>query len=135
MAAQNLGGSVRWLEEGVSDRREGYDLPLVFRLGVSGTLAGPDGFLTLGEQNRVVGAVEAIHTNDYNERLHVGLEYTFADVLALRGGYRLNYDEGNWSVGAGVMPRVGGLQMRVDYAYVGYDVLDAPHRLSVAFAY
>ena len=135
MAAQNLGGSVRYLEEGVSDRREGYDLPLVFRLGLSGDLAGPDGFVGLGDQNRLVAAVEAIHTNDYNERLHVGLEYTFADVLALRGGYRANYDEGNWSVGGGVMPRVGSTRIRVDYAYVAYDFLDAPHRVSVAFSY
>jgi hypothetical protein len=135
MAAQNLGGTARWLEEGASDRQEGYDLPLVFRLGVSGNLLGEDAFVGLGGSSRLVGSVEALHTNDYSERVHAGLEYVFNDILALRGGYRLNYEEGTWSVGAGVMPRIGGMQMHLDYAYVGYEFLDAPHRFSVSFDY
>lgn len=135
MSAQNLGGSVNWLEEGATDRTEGYDLPLVFRVGVSGNLVGSDGFLTVEGPHRLVGAVEAINTNDFSERLHLGAEYTFNDLLSVRGGYRLNYDEGNWSIGAGLTPAVGGMQMRLDYAYVSYEFLDAPHRLSASFAF
>ena len=75
------------------------------------------------------------NTNDFSERLHVGLEYTFDDLFALRGGYRVNYAEGNWSVGAGLTPTVGAMRMRLDYAYVGYEFLTAPHRLSVGFAF
>ena len=135
MAAQNLGGTVRYLADSLSDRREGYDLPLVFRLGVASNIAGPDGFVGLGSESRLVGAVEAIHTNDANERLNAGLEYTFNDILALRGGYRLNVEEGSWSVGAGVMPRIAGGRLAIDYAYVGTSVLEAPHRLSLSFSY
>lgn len=135
MSAQNLSGVVSWRPDSLTDRTEGYDLPLVFRVGVSGALVGPDAFVQMGGPHRLVAAVEAINTNDFSERLHVGLEYTFNDLFALRGGYRLNYAEGNWSVGAGLTPTVGAMRMRVDYAYVGYEFLTAPHRLSVGFAF
>jgi hypothetical protein len=135
MSAQNLGGSVSWRADSLTDRTEGYDLPLVFRVGVSGALVGPDALVQMDGPHRVAAAVEAINTNDFSERLHLGLEYTFSDLFALRGGYRLNYAEGNWSVGAGLTPTVGDLRLRLDYAYVGYEFLDAPHRLSVGFAF
>jgi hypothetical protein len=135
MAAQNFAGSVSWRDETRTDRPEGYDLPLVFRVGVSGDVVGADGFVRLDGPHRLTAAVEAINTNDFSERLHLGAEYTFANLFALRAGYRLNYDEGNWSVGAGVSPEVGDMRLRVDYAYVGYEFLDAPHRVSVGFAF
>ena len=78
---------------------------------------------------------EAINTNDYSERFHFGGEYRFADLLSLRGGYRFNYDEGNWAAGFGLSPQVSGIQARIDYAYVGYKYLDAPHRLSMTLAF
>ncbi len=135
MSAQNLGGSVSWLPDSLSDRTEGYDLPLTFRVGVSGALVGPDALVAMDGPHRLSGAVEAINTNDYNERLHVGAEYTFNDLLAVRGGYRFNYDEGNWSAGVGLTPRAGNVRLSVDYAYVGYAFLDAPHRFTVSFRY
>ena len=135
MAAQNLGGSVSWRADSLTDRTEGYDLPLTFRVGVSAPLVGPDAFVRMDGPHRLVAAVEAINTNDFSERLHLGLEYTFNDLLVLRGGYRVNYAEGNWSVGAGLTPTVGDLRLRLDYAYVGYEFLSAPHRLSVGFAF
>ena len=135
MAAQNLSGSVSWRADSLTDRTEGYDLPLIFRVGVAGDVVGPDAFVRVDGPHRLVAAVEAINTNDFSERLHVGLEYTFSDLLALRGGYRMNYAEGNWSVGAGLRPTIGSMRVRLDYAYVGYEFLDAPHRLSVGFAF
>ncbi len=136
MSAQNFGGSVDWLDEGAADRQEGYDLPLVFRVGVAGNLVGPDAFFGVDGPHRVVGSVEAINTNDFSERLHFGAEYIYNDLFAVRGGYRLNYAEGNWSLGAGLTPPpVGNVRMRVDYAYVGYEFLTAPHRFTVAFAF
>ncbi len=136
MSAQNFAGSVGWLDEGTADRTEGYDLPLVFRVGVSANLVGTNAFVGLDGPHRVVGSIEAINTNDFSERLHLGAEYVYDDLFAVRGGYRLNYAEGNWSLGAGLTPpAVGGVRMRVDYAYVGYEFLSAPHRFTVAFAF
>ncbi len=130
MSAQNFGPSVKWLN--VSDREEGYDIPLVFRIGMSANLiATGDGFLDLGASNRVMLSVDAIHSNDYGDRFHIGGEYWFNDILALRGGYRFNYDEGNASFGFGVKQTVGGLALRADYSFVSYTYLVSPHRFTL----
>lgn len=137
MSLQNFSvGSAKWLA--VSDRTEGYDIPLLFKLGASVALAGAgekDSFLRLGENHRVLMSIEAINSNDYDERIHLGGEYTFGGFFALRGGYRMNYEEGSWSFGLGLQPRVSNLDMRIDYAYVSYEFLDSPHRLTASFAF
>ena len=94
MSLQNYGGSVSFLDELQRDRQEGYDLPLMFRIGAATRLVGQnEAFLKMGPAHDLVVSVEAVNTNDFSERLHVGLEYLFTDLLVLRGGYRLNYEE------------------------------------------
>ena len=130
MAAQNFGGAVKYLDE--SDREAGYDLPLMFRIGLSAAvLGGSDAFLTSSPMHRLIVSAEAINTNDFSERLHLGGEYWFSDFLALRAGYRMNYAEGNWSLGFGLSPSFAGMEVRLDYAYVAYEFLDAPHRFTL----
>lgn len=132
MSAQNFGPSVSWLAQ--SDRPEGYDIPLYFRMGVSANLVGhEDGFVDFGSDSKVLFSVDAIHTNDYGDRLHMGAEYWFGDFLAVRGGYRFNYEEGNLSFGLGLNQTIAGNRFRVDYAYVSYEFLNSPHRLTVSF--
>lgn len=136
MSLQNFGGSVNFLSEDQRDRQEGYDLPLVFRIGASTRLVGADeAFVNAGRVHDVILMVEAVNTNDFSERLHVGLEYTFYDLLVLRSGYRLNYEEGNWAVGFGLAPEVSGVQLRIDYAYGSYQYLQDPHRLTMILAF
>ncbi len=131
MSAQNFSRGVRWLGDN-SDRQEGYDIPLVFRIGLSTALIGEsDAFFSAGPLHHVTLSAEAVNTNDFSERLHVGAEYEFADFLSLRGGYRMNYAEGNWAVGFGLHPQTQGLAFRLDYAYVHYEYLNSPHRLTV----
>ncbi len=135
MSAQNFGGAVKWLGD-ASDRVEGYDMPLIFRIGISTNLVGTDNaFLDMGPTHRVAFSAEAINTNDYSERVNLGAEYLFSDFLALRGGYRFNYAEGNWAAGVGLYQSVSGFALRLDYAYVHYEFLDAPHRFSVSMAF
>jgi hypothetical protein len=135
MSAQNFGGAVEFLEEG--SQAESFDLPIIFRIGLSMNLLSPDGNAlgSLGSGHAIRMGVEAINTNDFNERFHVGGEYTFNDFLAVRAGYRMNYEEGNLALGFGVAPEISGMEVRVDYAYVGYEFLDAPHRFSLTLAY
>lgn len=137
MSVQNYGGSAAWLDE-VPDRPtyEEHDLPLVFRVGIATrVLGGSDAFVDLGAAHDLTLSVEAINTNDYSERFHLGAEYAFNELITLRGGYRLNYTEGNFSAGVGLAPRVSGMEMRIDYAYVAYEFLSAPHRFTVSLAF
>ncbi len=134
MGAQNFAGSsVSWLKE--SDRQEGYDIPLLFKVGVAMDLiAAQDGIFDLGNAHQFQLSFDAINSNDYGERYHLGGEYWFNDLFALRGGYRFNYQEGNLSAGFGLRSRVSGVEFQFDYAYVNYQYLDTPHRFSVLFS-
>ena len=130
MSAQNFAGSAKWLEQ--SDRDEGYDLPLIFRIGTSASLlGGSDAFIDLGPDHALTVTFDAVHTNDYAERFHAGTEYTFGGFVSLRGGYRFNYEEGNLSFGLGIRREISGLNFRLDYAFVDFKYLESPHRLTV----
>ncbi|HTY58853.1 MAG TPA: PorV/PorQ family protein, partial [Bacteroidota bacterium] len=92
MSAQNFGKSVQFLA--VSDRTEGYDIPLVFRIGASmDIVGGTDGIVDLGADQRFTLSVESVNSNDFGERWQMGGEYTIGDLLSIRGGYRFNYEE------------------------------------------
>ena len=134
MSAQNFSRSVQWLEDG--DREEGYDIPLIFRIGLAVDLVkANNAFFSMGEGHSLMVSLDAIHTNDYAERMHVGAEYWFGDVLALRGGYKFNYEEGNLSFGIGLRPSVSGIRMNLDYAYTHFEFLESPHRFSLSFGF
>ncbi len=61
--------------------------------------------------------------NQYDQEFHYGGEYSFKDMIFLRGGA----DIGDFTAGAGL--RV--YMVRLDYAFVGYE-LGNTHRLSAA---
>lgn len=136
MSAQNFSTRARWLYT-KEEEQQNYELPLVFKIGMSVDLLGGEDLLLGGnyDQHRLVLNVDAIHTNDYNERLHFGMEYTFYNIFTLRGGYKLNYEEGNLSFGAGVQYDFGYVRFKFDYAYVSYDFLQSPHRFSILLGF
>jgi hypothetical protein len=106
-----------------------FRTPLLFRVAVADRLLD-------AASARVEAAVELVHPTDNNEWVQGGVEATLLDVLALRTGYRLSVDEGAWSVGAGVTPpRVGGIGLSADYAYVPFgDLLGDTHRFTVTIS-
>jgi hypothetical protein len=134
MSFQNFGKSVKFLDQ--SDREEGYDIPLIFRVGASLDLLNTgDAFFDAGPNHKLTLSFEALNTNDFGERYHVGGEYTLLGFLALRGGYRFNYDQGNLSLGVGLQQSISDLNVRVDYSFVNYTYLESPHRISLTIAY
>jgi hypothetical protein len=113
----------------VNGRLQDYRTPLLFRVAAADELVDLD-------RVRVRAAVELVHPTDNEEWVNAGVEAVLMDVLALRGGYRLGVDEGAWSVGAGVAPpRLGGVGLRADYAYVPFgELLGDTHRFTVTIS-
>lgn len=136
MTAQNFSKQARWLYT-KEETQQSYELPLVFRIGTSIDLMGGENLFLGGDGsvNKLTLDIDAIHTNDYAERLHIGGEYVFMNMLSLRAGYRMNYEEGNLALGAGFKTEFSGVKMEFDYAYVKYDFLESPHRFSLIFAF
>lgn len=124
-----LGFTLQHFGPDVNGQLQDFRTPLLFRVAAADELMQT-------ENVRVSTAVELVHPTDNNEWVNAGLEAVLRDVLAVRAGYRLSVDEGAWSVGAGVAPpRVAGVGLRVDYAYVPFgDLLGDTHRFTVAIS-
>jgi hypothetical protein len=69
--------------------------------------------------------------NDGNEKAHLGGEFKVVPELALRLGYKINYDNQGFTAGAGFRFRTVGL----GYAFedVTDSALDPGHRFSLEF--
>ena len=76
-------------------------------------------------------AVDAVHPRDYTERVHFGAEYLYANLLAIRAGYKTNYDEEALSMGFGVNYSVGGIGLKIDYSYSQLGVFDGVSRITI----
>lgn len=103
----------------------GNPIPMDLRFGMAMNVLSL--FFDPNSQHKVIFAWDLSHPRDYSERLHFGLEYVFADLLALRTGYKTNYDEENISFGAGINSKVGlgSTKVGFDYAFVPFGVFDS----------
>lgn len=136
MSAQNLSSPARWLST-KEESQQSYDLPILFRIGWSVDLIGGDDSFLGGspDQHKITFNMDGLHSNDYGERVLMGLEYTAYDIFTLRGGYRFNYTEGNLGFGAGLKYQFGPVNLQVDYSYVVQDYLESPNRLTVVLTF
>lgn len=105
-----------------------YPLPLNFQVGI--------GFdVYEGEFVKVRGGIDAVHPNDNNERLNFGTEISFFDRLYLRGGYKYNYSDEDFTFGAGASVPFSSTLIKFDYAYSVYDILPSVHRISLDISF
>lgn len=110
-AIQNFGPDVQYAVES-------YPVPLVFRVGIAADLVGPNGLFVAGhEDNQLRAAFDIFHPNDYAQQMHFGMEYEFARLLSLRGGYKFNYDNDGMTFGGGLQHSLGDLGLSIDYSY------------------
>ena len=124
MAIRNFSPEFKYVEEG-------FELPLTFILGFA-----MDVLDFLGEhENQLLVAIDATHPRDYTERVHVGAEYLFMDMIALRAGYKFNYDVEGFSAGAGFKKDLGGIKVGIDYAFSDSEFFDSVNRLSVGISF
>ena len=107
---------------------EPYSMPMVFKLGLAMDVLddGPN-FLTV--------EVDGVHPNDNLEQLNIGAEYWYNNIIAIRGGYRVNTDEEGLTAGAGFRIPLGSNTITLDYAYADWNRLDMVHRASLGFAF
>jgi len=124
-----FGMSVRNFSKEVKYVQEGFQLPLVFNLGVSMDVMDVLRGIVPGERMEV--GIEASHYRDHAEQLKVGMEYEGVRGLMLRVGYKSSEDEGGMSFGVGIRGKGLGL----DYAYTPYGVFDRVQRMTVRFVW
>jgi hypothetical protein len=124
-SVQNFGAQVRFAQEA-------YPAPMVFRLGVAVDVMGKNALLSESSNNCVTLATDIIQPNDYDQQLHFGAEYMFADLFALRVGYKWNYDADGLTFGGGAKFDLDMIGISVDYSYGSMsEFLTNVHRISL----
>ncbi|HEX7357956.1 MAG TPA: PorV/PorQ family protein [Ignavibacteriaceae bacterium] len=107
---------------------EEYPLPLNFQVGI-----GFDVFEY--EFVKMRGAIDVTHPNDNAERAHFGTEFSFYDRFYVRAGYKYNYDDQDFTFGAGANVPLGSSAVYFDYAFSVYDILPSVHRVSLNLSF
>lgn len=115
-------------EKMVTTAFESFSPPTIFRVG-----AAMD--VWQKEKQSLLFALQLNHPVDNAENISTGLEYNYADIFFLRGGYKINKEEENVSLGAGLIIPIGKLKLRVDYAYANFNHLSNPQRISLGLAF
>jgi len=119
-----FGMSVRNFSQEIKFEKEGFQLPLTFRMGVSMNML--DFLGSVPEGHSLLMVVDAVHPRSYPEFIRVGVEYTALSTLSLRVGYVTGQDEYGLTTGFGL--RVSRLNF--DYAYVPFGVFTRVHRFT-----
>lgn len=109
-SVQNFGPDLKYASES-------NPAPMLFRYGIATDLIGKDGFLLDQPDNRLTVAFDLFQPNDYAQQSHLGGEYEFQGVFAIRAGYKFNYDYEGLTLGAGFKQPVGSVKLSVDYSY------------------
>lgn len=112
-----------------------FQLPLTFKIGFAMDILD---FWGEHADNSLVLCFDAIHPRDYTERIHIGGEFWFRDMMALRAGYKFNYDEEGLTAGVGFKtPPIAGMDWSVkfDYAYSNFGVFDTVNRFSLGISF
>ena len=124
-----FGVTVRNFSQEVSYVREGFQLPLTFKIGVSMNVFD---FLPANSENHsLILSVDAVHPRSYPEFVNIGGEYVFRNLLALRAGYITNQDEYDWTTGFGLC--YSGIA--IDYSFTPITNFENINRFSVKFSF
>jgi hypothetical protein len=103
---------------------QAFSPPTVFRIGFAFEPYQ-------NEFNKITASIQLNHPNDNSENLSTGVEYSWKNIFFLRGGYKFNVDEQNYSFGAGFYVPVSIANVTVDYSYSNFVRLGTAHRFSI----
>ncbi len=124
MSLKNLGKDVSYVDNA-------YYMPLNFTTGVAMEIYGNK---EEGDPTYLTVSAEAAYAVDYAARAHAGGELVLSNLLAVRGGYKFNYDGEKWSMGGGLkIPVQEGRTLNLDLAYTDAGgLLNNPLRMTLS---
>lgn len=110
--------------------RERFELPLTFQLGASMDLV--DLTSMNPDMHSLKLHLDAQRPRDFREHVKFGLEYTFMDLISLRGGFEqtVSAEEGV-SLGVGLHHEFSGVRVGADYAYTDWGLFGDVQRIGI----
>lgn len=113
---QNIGFSTKLYKERI-------DFPFTFLFGTAYSVP-------LSNRNTLECTADVVARKNENIAGHFGVQYDLAKLFQLRAGYKLNYDEEDFSAGFGISLH----KYSVDYSITPYNHnLGNAHRLSITY--
>ena len=123
-----FGMSVRNFSKEVKYEEEGFQLPLLFIIGVSANVF--DFFESPIADQGLILSVDATHPRSLPEQIKVGVEYQFMKIISLRAGYISGDHEYGFNYGVGV----SYFGFEFDYAYTPFGLLGDVQRFTARFS-
>jgi len=108
-----------------------FPLPILFRAG----LGLP---ISLGEQNKLNVAIDALHPSDNTESVSFGAEWMFRRIFMLRAGYQNLFQEDSetgLTLGAGLQYQMDDLRLNFDYGWADHGRLEKIHRMTLGVSF
>jgi len=109
-----------------------YSLPLLFRVGLSYEQS-------LGALGNALVAMDVCHPSFATESISLGLEYGFANMFYLRGGFESLFERDHingLTCGGGIdLYRRGMMGIRIDYCWADWGVLENAQRFSLGLVF
>lgn len=109
-------------------------LPLLFSFGASINVMEIVAE-EISKDNSVLFAVDFLHQNNYSERVNLGIEYHFLEMISIRGGYQTNRDLASWSGGLGFNTSLSDYDIEVNYSYSSFEIFNSVNRISLNFSF
>ena len=109
-------------------------LPLLFSFGASINVMQVINE-EISNDNSITIAADFLHQNNYSERINLGVEYKFMNMLSLRGGYQTNRDLASWSGGIGFLTSLSDYNIEFNYSYSSFEIFDSVNRISLNFSF
>ncbi|MDD5688432.1 MAG: PorV/PorQ family protein [Elusimicrobia bacterium] len=119
LAVQNIGGKVG------SD-----NLPGNIKAGLGKKLSVFD-----GENNLTVATDVTYELDSTNIKENIGMELLLAELLYLRAGYKIGYDEESYTLGGGFKIAGESSTFNIDYAFIPTKDLGDTHRVSLGIRF
>jgi hypothetical protein len=125
----NFAVSIKNFSKEIKYQREGFQLPLMFRIGIS---ANTMDFISESQDaDQLLLSVDATNSRDYPETINLGGEYVFMKLLAIRAGYMFDQDEHGFTAGVGIQQSLEGIGLGIDYAYTPFGIFGNINRFSI----
>jgi len=103
---------------------QSFSPPTVFRIGFALEPYEDD-------INKITTSIQLNHPNDNSENVSTGMEYSWKQMFFVRGGYKFNVEEQNYTFGAGLKVPISIAEFTFDYAYSNFSRLGSAHRFSI----
>lgn len=102
-----------------------FSVPLIFRAGIASDIIDM-------EEHKLMASFDFVTLSDTPEQFAFGAEYTWNDLLSLRGGYIIGHDQFNVAGGVGIKYLTGDFMGQFDYSISPTLDIGLVHRIGVS---